>query len=134
MKNERILVVDDDVELSDIIKDFLEAEEFNIKVANNGQDALKYFNSFDPHLLVLDISMPFTDGFEVCRIVRSKSNVPIIFLTSKTNDMDKVLGFGLGGDDYITKPFNPIELVARVRAHLRRYISYSKDIKDKKEL
>ncbi|WP_432666447.1 response regulator transcription factor [Wukongibacter baidiensis] len=121
MSNERILVIDDEKDIAELIKDYLEDEAFQVKIALDGEKAFTKFEEFDPQLLLLDIMLPKVDGMEVCRIIRSKSDVPILMLSAKKSDMNKVLGLGLGADDYITKPFSPSELVARVKAHLRRY-------------
>jgi len=121
LSNERILVVDDEMDIAELIKDYLEDEGFEVRVALDGEKAFTEFEEFLPQLLLLDIMLPKVDGMEICRIIRSKSDVPILMLSAKKSDMNKVLGLGLGADDYITKPFSPSELVARVKAHLRRY-------------
>lgn len=122
MSNERILIIEDEPELADILRDYLQAEGYTTSIAGDGEAGLEKFHSFSPHLVILDIMMPKLDGTEVCRIIRAKSSVPILFLSAKGGEIDKILGLGLGADDYITKPFSPGEVVARVKAQLRRYI------------
>lgn len=118
--NEKILVVDDEAEIVELLADYLSAEGYVVVVASNGQEALAKARAEKPDLVVLDIMMPGLDGFEVCRLLRAQSNIPIIMLSAKQQEGDKVLGLGLGADDYIAKPFSPREVVARVRAQLRR--------------
>lgn len=125
MANEKILVVDDEVELAEIIKDYLEEEGFVITLAFDGEEAIKSFERTKYELVILDIMLPHIDGMEVCRRIRANSNVPIIMLSAKSGDIDKILSLGLGADDYMTKPFSPGELVARVKAQLRRYMHLS---------
>lgn len=125
MSQERILVVDDKIEIAELLRDYLEAEDYQVKIAADGEVALDLNKNFKPQLIILDLMLPVIDGFEVCRIIRSESDIPILILSAKSSDMDKVLGLGLGADDYITKPFSSIELVARVKAQLRRYIQLS---------
>lgn len=116
----RILIVDDDAHIRDVLRFALDKEGFDIVEAENGRVALEKFSSDNPDLIILDIMMPEMDGISVCRELRKSSNVPIIFLSSKDEEIDRILGLELGGDDYITKPFSPRELVARARAVLRR--------------
>ncbi|MDP4091997.1 MAG: response regulator transcription factor [Bacillota bacterium] len=125
MAGQRVLIVDDEVEIAEIIRDYLRAEGYEVKLASDGEDGLRSFKSFDPQLVILDVMMPGLDGMEVCRIIRSQSSIPIIMLSAKSSDIDKILGLGLGADDYISKPFSPGELVARVKAHFRRYMHLS---------
>lgn len=125
MSNERILIVDDEVDLARIEEKYLTKEGFQVSTANDGKEALEMFKSFKPQLVILDIMLPKLDGMEVCRIIRSESKVPVIMLSAKDGDLDKVLSLGLGADDYITKPFSPLELVARVKAHIRRYQDFN---------
>jgi two-component system OmpR family response regulator len=115
-----VLIVDDDAHIREVIRFALAREGFETLEAPDGKRALELFESRKPALLVLDILMPEMDGAEVCRAVRARSDVPIIFLSSKDEEVDRVVGLELGGDDYVTKPFSPRELVARVRAVLRR--------------
>lgn len=117
---ERILVVDDERPIADILKFNLEREGFEVEVAYDGQEAVEKARSQTFHLVILDIMLPKLDGFTACREIRSFSSVPILMLTAKEAEVDKVLGLELGADDYVTKPFSPRELLARVRAILRR--------------
>lgn len=118
---ETILIVDDEKEIVNLVGIYLENEGFDIIKASNGLDALNIIENREVHLIVLDIMMPKMDGMEVCMKIREKKNMPIIMLSAKTEDMDKILGLTTGADDYITKPFNPLELIARVKSQLRRY-------------
>jgi len=117
----RILVVDDEPNIIELAKLYLEREGYKVHEAANGQDALSKFSAVNPDLIVLDLMLPDIDGFEVCRRIRAKNTVPILMLTARKEDIDKIVGLEMGADDYLTKPFNPRELVARVRAILRRY-------------
>lgn len=118
--NERILVVDDESSIVELIKTELEFEGYNVETASDGQMAIDRARSFAPDLIILDIMLPQKDGYDVCKEVLSFMDVPIILLTAKTDIIDKVLGLELGADDYLTKPFDNRELLARVKAHLRR--------------
>lgn len=122
MEKSTILVVDDDKEIAELVGIYLTNDGFTVRTAANGEDCLAQLD-IDPdiRLIILDIMMPGIDGLEVCRRIRSHSNIPIIMLSAKTQDMDKIIGFGTGADDYVTKPFNPLELMARVKAQLKRY-------------
>lgn len=120
MSNERILVVDDEANIVDLVTLYLEREGYRVDSAFDGATALEMIRDDEPSLVVLDIMLPKMDGFEVCRQVRATSEVPIIMLTARDEDIDKIVGLELGADDYLTKPFNPRELVARVKAILRR--------------
>lgn len=131
MANEKVLVIDDEMDLNMIVCDYLKNEQFIVESSFDGQDGLDKFNEFKPDLVILDIMLPKIDGMEVCRSIRAESKVPIIMLSAKSGDVDKILSLGLGADDYITKPFSPGELVARVKAHMRRYTQLSQ--KDDKE-
>ncbi|MFC1992145.1 response regulator transcription factor [Chloroflexota bacterium] len=117
----KILIVDDEPNIIELARLYLEREGYEVDEAVNGQDALSKQGVFSPDLIVLDLMLPDIDGFEVCRQIRTKSDVPILMLTARREDIDKIVGLELGADDYLTKPFNPRELVARVRAILRRY-------------
>ena len=117
-----ILVVDDDPQIREIIRFAVGREGFRVAEAGNGRDAIEAFRRERPDLVILDILMPEMDGTDVCRAIRRDSTVPIIFLSSKDDEVDRILGLELGGDDYVTKPFSPKELVARVRAVLRRRV------------
>ncbi|MDD4621484.1 MAG: response regulator transcription factor [Methanosarcina sp.] len=120
MQNKPILLVDDDPHVSEVLSLYLEKEGYQVASADNGQEALQKIRQLDPCLMVLDVMMPEMDGIEVCRRVRAIKSLPIIMLTAKSEDLDKILGLELGADDYITKPFNPREVVARIKAVLRR--------------
>jgi DNA-binding response OmpR family regulator len=120
MTGERILVVDDEVNIIDLTSLYLEREGFQVDSATDGAQALEKIRDLEPALIVLDIMLPEVDGFEVCRQTRAISDVPIIMLTARDDDVDKIVGLEIGADDYLTKPFNPRELVARVKAILRR--------------
>ena len=120
MAKEKILIVDDEYDIRHLIYRYLTKEQYTVITAENGNRAIELLKSENPDLVVLDIFLPDIDGFEVCQELRKFSNTPIIFLSSKSDDMDKILALGLGGDDYITKPFSLSELAARIKAHLRR--------------
>ncbi|NLM51407.1 MAG: response regulator transcription factor [Firmicutes bacterium] len=117
-----LLVVDDEKPIAEILKYNLEREGYTVVVAYDGEEALRLAKSCKPDLILLDIMLPKKDGFAVCREIRQKSNVPIIMLTAKDTELDKVLGLELGADDYVTKPFSAREVVARVKALLRRAV------------
>ena len=118
-----ILVIDDEPNILELAKLYLEQEGYRVEGVGNGNDALLKLSSAKPSLIVLDLMLPDIDGFEVCRQIRKKSDIPILMLTARKEDVDKIVGLELGADDYLTKPFNPRELVARVKAILRRYES-----------
>ena len=120
MTGERILVVDDEANIVDLVRLYLERDGFKVESVNDGMSAYERIRIDEPDLIVLDIMLPEMDGFEVCRQTRALSEVPIIMLTARDEDFDKIVGLELGADDYMTKPFNPRELVARVKAILRR--------------
>jgi DNA-binding response OmpR family regulator len=120
MAGERILVVDDEQNIIDLVTLYLERDGFKVESATDGAAALEMIQADEPSLVVLDIMLPEVDGFEVCRRTRATSEVPIIMLTARDEDIDKIVGLELGADDYLTKPFNPRELVARIKAILRR--------------
>ena len=119
MKN-KILIVDDDNEIRNLLEIYLSNEGFDIVKANDGQEALDIVEKEDIRLIVLDVMMPKLDGIEVCKRIRHKLNIPILMLSAKSEDMDKIKGIMTGADDYMTKPFNPLELVVRVKSLLRR--------------
>ncbi|HHV07874.1 MAG TPA: response regulator transcription factor [Firmicutes bacterium] len=121
---EKILVVDDEEPIADILEFNLKKDGYQVEVAYDGQQALTKAKGFQPDLVILDIMLPKLDGWQVCQRLRQHSTVPIIMLTAKDDETDKVLGLELGADDYVTKPFSPRELLARVRALLRRVQSY----------
>ena len=121
MSKERILIVDDEKEIRDLIDIYLKGEGYDTIKAENGEEALNILSSNDVDLIILDIMMPKVNGIEACLKIREEREMPIIMLSAKSEDMDKILGLNTGADDYLTKPFNPLELVARVRSQLRRY-------------
>lgn len=116
-----VLVCDDDKEIVDAIAIYLEQEGYSILKAYDGEEAIKVLNSHDIQLLIIDIMMPRMDGIHATLKIREYSSIPIIILSAKSEDADKILGLNIGADDYVSKPFNPLELVARVKSHLRRY-------------
>ncbi|MBO5913327.1 MAG: response regulator transcription factor [Clostridia bacterium] len=120
MSNKKVLIVDDDTNICELLRLYLEKDGFDTVVANDGEAAIVKFNLEEPDMVLLDIMMPKLDGWQVCRAIRKNSNVPIIMLTAKGETFDKILGLDLGADDYVTKPFDSKEVVARVRAVLRR--------------
>ena len=122
-----ILVCDDEKDIVSAIKIYLEAEGYNVITASNGEQAQILADSVQIHLIIMDIMMPVCDGIEAMLKIRQKHNMPIILLTAKSEDNDKVLGLNIGADDYITKPFNPVELIARVRSQIRRYTKLGVD-------
>ncbi len=117
----RILIVEDESAIAELEKDYLELSGFEVEVANDGEKGLKKGLKEDFDLIILDLMLPGVDGFEICRQVRAEKNTPIIMVSAKKDDIDKIRGLGLGADDYMTKPFSPSELVARVKAHMARY-------------
>lgn len=120
--NYNILICDDDKDIVNAISIYLKAEGYRVLCAYNGQEALDILSRETVHLLLLDLMMPVMDGLTALSLIRKEHNLPVILLTAKSEDTDKVLGLNLGADDYITKPFNPVELLARVRSQLRRFI------------
>ena len=119
---QKILIVDDDANIAEIISLYLNKECFDTMTVNDGEEALKAFNTYEPNLILLDLMLPGIDGYQVCREIRAKSATPIIMLSAKGEIFDKVLGLELGADDYMEKPFDSKELVARVKAVLRRSV------------
>lgn len=115
-----ILIADDNIEIIKILKPYIEKEGFSIITALNGKDAIDKFEVYTPQIVLLDIMMPILDGMEVCKLIRQQSNTPIIMITAKSEDADKILSLDNGADDYIVKPFSPGEVVARIKAVLRR--------------
>lgn len=134
MTQEKILVVDDEKEIAELIRDYLRAEGFEVFLAHDGEEAVNCFREHKPQLVVLDIMLPKMDGTEVCRIIRDESNIPILMVSAKKSDVDKILALGLGADDYMTKPFSPGEMVARVKAQLRRFTKLSALPEEKEKL
>ena len=117
----RILIIEDEEAIADLEKDYLELSGFEVKISNTGDEGLQTALREEFDLIVLDLMLPGLDGFEVCKKVREEKNIPIIMVSAKKEDIDKIRGLGMGADDYMTKPFSPSELVARVKAHLARY-------------
>ncbi len=118
---QRILIVEDDEAIAQLEKDYLEVNNYEVTVENNGEVGLKRAIEGDYDLFILDLMLPQMDGFEVCQKIREVKNTPILLVSAKKDDIDKIRGLGLGADDYITKPFSPGELVARVKAHMSRF-------------
>ena len=121
MAGKKILIVEDEISIAELERDYLELSGFEVDLESDGDAGLSAALEKDYDLIILDIMLPGTDGFEICRKVREKKDTPILMVTAKKEDIDKIRGLGLGADDYITKPFSPSELVARVKAHLSRY-------------
>ena len=117
----RILIIEDEEAIAELEKDYLELSDFEVVIENTGDAGLNRAMSEEFDLVILDLMLPKVDGFEICRQIREEKNIPIIMVSAKKDDIDKIRGLGLGADDYMTKPFSPSELVARVKAHLARY-------------
>ena len=129
----RILIVEDEVAIADLEKDYLELSGFEVEVENDGTSGLARALAEDFDLFILDLMLPGIDGFEICKRIREKKNTPILMVSAKKDDIDKIRGLGLGADDYVTKPFNPLELVARVKSQLRRYNELGGTSQEQKE-
>ncbi|EON70859.1 response regulator transcription factor [Lysinibacillus sphaericus] len=125
MTKETILVVDDEKEIRDLIAIYLKNDGYEVLQASDGEEGLLLLKQHKVHLIVLDIMMPKVDGIQMCMKVREIAEMPIIMLSAKTQDMDKIVGLTIGADDYVTKPFNPLELIARIKSQLRRYLKMS---------
>jgi DNA-binding response OmpR family regulator len=121
MKLQKILIVEDEISIAELQRDYLEINGYEVAMAHTGQKGLEAIRSQDYDLVILDLMLPEIDGFTLCKKLREISDVPVLMVTAKKDDIDKIRGFGLGADDYMTKPFSPNELVARVKAHLSRY-------------
>ena len=117
----KILIIEDEMSIAELERDYLELSGFEVEIENNGDDGLKRALDEKFDLFILDLMLPGVDGFEICKRIRKVKNTPILMVSAKKEDIDKIRGLGLGADDYITKPFSPSELVARVKAHLARY-------------
>ncbi len=130
----KILIVDDEENICELVRLYIEKEGFESIIAHDGQEAVAKFNTEKPDLILLDIMLPIKDGWQVCREIRAQSNIPIIMLTAKGETFDKVLGLELGADDYVVKPFEPKELIARIRAVLRRSAGAEEEKSDDDEL
>lgn len=131
--NESILIVDDEKEIADLIEVYLKNDGYTVHKFYNGNDALKCIESQKLDLAILDVMLPDIDGFQICRKIRETHFFPVIMLTAKVEDTDKIMGLTIGADDYITKPFNPLEVVARVKTQLRRYVRYNNAANGEKE-
>ncbi|MDU1764000.1 MAG: response regulator transcription factor [Anaerococcus vaginalis] len=123
----RILIVEDELDLANIIKDYLEKELYEVEICTEGDRAIEIFDKFKPSLVILDLMLPGMNGYGICQNIRIKSTIPILILSAKIDEFDKVKGLYLGADDYITKPFRPRELLARVNAQLRRSQVFNKE-------
>lgn len=123
----RILIVEDEPALANVVKDYLKNELFDVEICTEGDKAIEVFNKYRPSLLILDLMLPGMNGYEICKNVRMTSVIPILILSAKTDEFDKVMGLNLGADDYLTKPFRPKELVARVNALIRRSQVFNKN-------
>lgn len=123
--NPNILVVDDEQEIADLIEVYLRSENFRVVKSHNGRDAIACIDREPFDLAILDVMLPDVDGFSICRHIRERHHFPVIMLTAKDDEIDKITGLTLGADDYVTKPFRPLELVARVKAQLRRFKTYN---------
>lgn len=123
----RILIVEDELDLANLIKDYLEKELYEVEICSQGDEAIEIFGKFKPSLVILDLMLPGMNGYEICQNIRIKSTIPILILSAKIDEFDKVKGLDLGADDYITKPFRPRELLARVNAQLRRSQVFNKE-------
>lgn len=124
---QHIMIADDNRDITDILSTYSRMEGFEPIVAADGEEAIRLFNQYNPEVVLLDVMMPKEDGYEVCRKIRSKSNVPIILITARGEDFDKIMGLDIGADDYIVKPFSPREVMARIRAVMRRMAKSSKE-------
>lgn len=117
----KVLIIEDELSIAELERDYLELHEYQVQIEVNGAKGLEKALNEDYNVIILDLMLPDMDGFEICKRIREKKDIPIIMVTAKKNDIDKIRGLGLGVDDYVTKPFSPSELVARVKAHLARY-------------
>jgi DNA-binding response OmpR family regulator len=133
MSKYNVLVVDDEKEITDAIEIYLKNEDINVIKAYDGVEALNIIEKEDIHLVIMDLMMPKMDGMRATMNIRKEKNIPIIILSAKSQDIDKILGLNIGADDYITKPFNPLELIARVKSQLRRYVDLGNYIKEQNE-
>lgn len=131
--SEKILIVDDEKEIVDLIEVYLQNDGYTVYKFYSGADALECIEKNDLDLAILDVMLPDVDGFHICQKIREKFYFPIIMLTAKVEDGDKIMGLTIGADDYITKPFNPLELIARVKTQLRRYMRYNNPVQKQEE-
>jgi len=127
-----ILIADDNQDITDILATYAEKEGLQPVIAKDGEEALEYFDTYSPAVVLLDVMMPKVDGYEVCRRIRAKSNVPVILVTARGEDFERIMGLDIGADDYIVKPFSPSEVMARVRAVLRRMTKVVDEEKNEK--
>lgn len=133
MDQPTVLVVDDDKEIADLVEIHLISDGFKVFKAYNARDGYEIFKNEKIQVMILDIMMPEIDGLTLCQMIRKTSTVPIIMLSAKSADLDKIVGLSTGADDYVVKPFNPLELIARVKSQLRRYTEFNKGIKEEAE-
>lgn len=129
----RVLIIEDDISIAELERDYLEINGFQVEIENSGDKGLAKAKGEDYDLIILDLMLPKMDGFEICRQIRSVKNTPILMVSAKKEDIDKIRGLGLGADDYMTKPFSPSELVARVKAHISRYDRLTQDTSNNKD-
>lgn len=132
MDEKHILVVDDETEIVELLEIYLISNGFQIYKAYDAQEGLRILEEEHVDLVVMDIMMPGMDGLEMCRQIRQKNNIPIIILSARSSDLDKIVGLGAGADDYVVKPFNPLEVVARIRSQLRRYLELNQPVQPEK--
>lgn len=130
---QKILIVDDEKEIRDLIEIYLKSEGYETLKAADGEEALRILSMEEPDLIILDIMMPKMNGIDACLKIREERQMPIIMLSAKSEDVDKILGLNMGADDYLTKPFNPLELIARVKSQLRRFYKLNPKVKEKEE-
>lgn len=133
MEQVGILVVDDDKEIADLVEIHLVSEGYRVRKANSAREGLQILGADDMKLVILDIMMPGMDGLTMCKKIRETSTIPIIMLSARSTDLDKIIGLGTGADDYVIKPFNPLELTARVKSQLRRYTKFNPSSHDDKQ-
>ena len=130
----RILIIEDEESIADLEKDYLELSDFEVEIENTGEGGLESALEKDFDLIILDLMLPGIDGFEICRRIRERKDTPVIIVSAKKDDIDKIRGLGLGADDYMTKPFSPSELVARVKAHMARFARLTSTNKQENEI
>ncbi|AUN16009.1 MAG: response regulator transcription factor [Paeniclostridium sordellii] len=135
IKIRKILIVDDEVELLNLLKMVLTKEGFeNIYTAQNGKDAIDLFENINPDLAILDVMLPDMEGYDICKIIRKTSNIPVLFLSAKGEELNRVMGLAIGADDYITKPFSPMEVALRVKIQLTKYMMINNNTPNNKEI
>ena len=134
IKSRKILIVDDEIELLNLLKMVLSKEGFEkIYTAQNGKEAIDLFENINPDLAILDVMLPDMEGYDICKIIRKKTNIPILFLSAKGEELDRIMGLAIGADDYITKPFSPKEVALRVKIQLTKYMMINNNIPNNKE-